>query len=55
VSGIVDCWNEGKHDPWPYIGYLLFILKQAYKEFEERVGQIEAPRGEKTALIETAI
>lgn len=26
-------WHEGKHDPWPYIGYLLFILKQAYKEF----------------------
>jgi len=48
-------WHEGKHDPWPYIGYLLFILKQAYQEFEERVGHIEAPRGEKTALIETAI
>ena len=48
-------WHEGKHDPWPYIGYLLFILKQAYQEFEERVGQIESPRGEKTALIETAI
>lgn len=48
-------WHEGKHDPWPYIGYLLFILKQAYQEFEERVGQIEAPRGEKTSLIETAI
>lgn len=48
-------WHEGKHDPWPYIGFLLFILKQAYQEFEERVGQIEAPRGEKTALIETAI
>jgi Fic family protein len=48
-------WHDGKHDPWPYIGYLLFILKQAYQEFEERVGQIEAPRGEKTALIETAI
>lgn len=48
-------WHEGKHDPWPYIGYLLFILKQAYQEFEERIGQIESPRGEKTALIETAI
>lgn len=48
-------WHEGKHDPWPYIGCLLFILKQAYQEFEERVGQIESPRGEKTALIGTAI
>lgn len=48
-------WHEGKHDPWPYVGYLFFILKQAFREFEERVGQIESPRGEKTSLIETAI
>ena len=48
-------WHEGKHDPWPYIGYLLFIIKKAYDEFEERAGQIAAPRGEKTALIEAAI
>ncbi|MDO8596936.1 MAG: Fic family protein, partial [Sulfuricaulis sp.] len=20
-------WHEGWHDPWPYIGYLLYILK----------------------------
>ena len=26
-------WHEGKHDPWPYVNYLLFILKSAYKEF----------------------
>lgn len=48
-------WHEGKHDPWPYIGYLLFIIKKAYDEFEERAGQIAAPRGEKTALVEAAI
>lgn len=48
-------WHEGKHDPWPYIGYLLFIIKKAYDEFEERVGQIKSPRGEKTALVEAAI
>lgn len=48
-------WHEGKHDPWPYIGFLLFIIKQAYDEFEERAGKIAAPRGEKTALVETAI
>ena len=48
-------WHEGKHDPWPYIGYLLFIIKKAYDEFEERAGKIAAPRGEKTALIEAAI
>lgn len=31
-------WHDGKHDPWPYINYLLFILKSAYRELEERVG-----------------
>lgn len=44
-------WHEGKHDPWPYINYLLFILKTAYGEFEERVGQTTTPRGAKTELI----
>src|SRR3990172_5850571 len=48
-------WHEGRHDPWPYINYVLFILKTAYREFEERVGQISAPRGAKTDLISAAI
>ncbi len=48
-------WHEGKHDPWPYINYLLFILKTAYKEFAERVGDIKAPRGAKTDRIVAAI
>ncbi len=48
-------WHEGAHDPWPYINFSLFILKAAYKEFEERLGRIEAPRGEKTELVLRAI
>ena len=48
-------WHEGKHDPWPYIGYLLYIVKKAYDEFEARVGQTKAPKGEKTALVEATI
>jgi len=48
-------WHEGKHDPWPTMNFLLFILTQACKEFERRMGQLKAPRGEKTALIEAAI
>jgi hypothetical protein len=48
-------WHEGKHNPWPYIGYLLYIVKLAYREFEERAGQTATPRGEKTALVEAAI
>ena len=48
-------WHEGKHDPWPYVNYLLFILKSAYKEFEERVGQTASPKGAKTELVTAAI
>lgn len=48
-------WHEGKHDPWPYINYVLFILKSAYCEFEERVGQLKSPKGTKTELIKSAI
>jgi Fic family protein len=48
-------WHEGKHDPWPYIDYLLFIIKWAYKDFENRLGQIKSPRGAKTQMIEAAI
>jgi Fic family protein len=48
-------WHEGKHNPWPYINYILFTLKAAYREFEERVGQLRSPKGAKTELIKSAI
>ena len=48
-------WHNGKHDPWPYVNYLLFILRTAYREFEERVGQTAEPRGAKTELVGQAI
>jgi hypothetical protein len=38
-------WHEGKHDPWHYINYVLSILKAAYREFVERVGETSEPRG----------
>ena len=44
-------WHKGEHDPWPYINYILFTLKTAYQEFENRVGQVKSPRGAKTELI----
>jgi Fic family protein len=44
-------WHDGAHDPWPYINFALFVLKTAYKEFEERLGQTAAHRGEKTELV----
>lgn len=48
-------WHESKHDPWPYINYLLFILKTAYREFEERVGRTLSPRGAKADEVVRAI
>lgn len=48
-------WHNGRHDPWTYIIFLLSIFKLAYKEFEERLGQIKSPRGAKTDMIEKTI
>lgn len=48
-------WHEGTHDPWPYVNFLLFILKSAYTELVGRVGDIKAPRGSKTEMILSAL
>ena len=44
-----------KDNPWPYINYVLFVLKTAYGEFEQRAGQVKSARGAKAALAEAAI
>jgi Fic family protein len=48
-------WHDAKHDPWPYVNYILYILKSAYRELEQRVGQMQSPRGAKTGLVKSAI
>jgi Fic family protein len=48
-------WHDGQHDPWPYVGYLLYVLKTAYREFEDRYGATKAPRGEKSQVVLKAI
>ena len=48
-------WHERRHDPWPFINYILNILKNAYQEFEERVGQIAEPKGAKAELVRSAV
>lgn len=48
-------WHEGKHDPFPYLNFVLFILKEAYKEFEERAGSTVSPRGSKTEMVHHAV
>jgi hypothetical protein len=48
-------WHEGKHNPWPYIGYVLYTINLAYGEFERRAGQLKSPKGAKTELVMAAI
>ena len=48
-------WHKGMHDPWPYIQFVSYMFKCAYKEFEERLSQIKGAPGEKRLMIEDAI
>jgi Fic family protein len=48
-------WHDAKHDLLPWLNHFLAIIRRAYGEFEERAGQIKAPRGAKTDLIVAAI
>jgi len=48
-------WHDGRHDPWPYINYVLSIMKTAYREFAERVGEVKAPRGAKGDQVRAGI
>lgn len=48
-------WHEGKHDPWKYVNFLLFILKEAYSQFETRLGQVAEPKGAKAELVRASV
>ena len=48
-------WHQGKHNPWHFINFLLFTLKLAYREFEQRFDKLHSPKGTKTILILEAI
>jgi Fic family protein len=48
-------WHEGKHNPWPYINYVLSILKAAYREFAEHLGEIKPARGAKRDLVQAGV
>lgn len=48
-------WHEGKHNAWPFINYMLWILGEAYQEFERRIGDIKSPPGEKGRIVINAI
>ena len=48
-------WHEGKHELLPWLNHFLAIARRAYGEFEQRAGQVKAPRGAKAGLVLAAI
>ncbi|MGA2231195.1 MAG: Fic family protein [Tepidisphaeraceae bacterium] len=48
-------WHEGKHNPWPFINHILYILNSAYVEFENRIGKTAEPKGAKAQLVRDAV
>jgi Fic family protein len=48
-------WHEGKHELTPWLNFFLAIIRRGYAEFENRAGQVKAPRGAKTGLILAAV
>ena len=51
----VAAWHEGNHNIWPYVNYLLYTFDELYDQFEERFSRLKAPRGEKTATVESVL
>lgn len=50
-------WNKSKHDPWPFIRFVLEILNKAYLMLTERGKgeKTEKSKGDKTELVLAAI
>ena len=48
-------WHAGSHDPWPYINYLLYTLKEVYALFAERFESAALPVGGKTEMVRRAV
>jgi len=48
-------WHEGKHDMRPWWNYFLGTVIAAYKEFEERVGELMMAHGAKGEMVRHAI
>lgn len=48
-------WHDGKHEFLPWLNHYLATIRRAYGEFEQRAGQMKAPRGAKAELVLAAI
>ena len=47
-------WHESKHDVMPWLEYFWGVLLRAYKEFEERVGNLNQPGMSKSQRVREA-
>ncbi len=48
-------WHEGRHNIMPWLRYFWGTIIRAYKEFEDRVGNIRTKKGSKTEQIKNAV
>ncbi len=48
-------WHENEHDAMSWVRYFWGVILSAYREFEERVGNIEAGRGSKSYRVREAV
>lgn len=48
-------WHGSTHNPMPWVSYFLSIIKAAYSEFSERVGDLREGRGMKTQMVLQAV
>lgn len=48
-------WHEGRHDPWPYVLFLMSVWCAAYRELEARLGEATEPRGAKRSRVREAV
>ena len=48
-------WHDAKHNPWPYINYILFVIKELYKGFEIKFKNIQNLKGTKTDSVIQAV
>ena len=48
-------WHDGRHDCAPWLEYFWGVMLRAYKEFEERVGNIDARSGSKSQRVREAV
>jgi Fic family protein len=48
-------WHDATHDAHPWLNYFWGVLLRAYREFEDRVGELRTGRGSKTARVRDAV